>query len=98
MLKETIDAAKRAEVVTEAQLAGVNIDTTVQEKAIKYPTDGALVDTVRRTLVRIALAEGIASALGARGANAPRAPRRMRRQSVKPGGEPFGSVTDSSEP
>jgi len=59
MLRETIDAAKRAEVVTDAQLAEVNIDTTVQEKAIKYPTDGALVDTARRMLVRVAIQQGV---------------------------------------
>jgi IS5 family transposase len=59
MLRETIDMAKRAEIVTEAQLAEVNIDTTVQEKAIKYPTDGAPVDTARRMLVRVALQKDV---------------------------------------
>jgi IS5 family transposase len=54
-----IDAAKRVEVFSKAEMSEVNVDTTVQEKAIKYPTDGALVDAARRMLVRVATKEGI---------------------------------------
>lgn len=59
MLRETIELARREGAVTAEELAEVNIDTTVQEKAVKYPTDGALTDTARRMLVRVATREGV---------------------------------------
>ncbi|MGA1562786.1 MAG: IS5 family transposase [Gammaproteobacteria bacterium] len=59
MLRETINLAKREGAITDTELAEVNIDTTVQEKAISYPTDGALVDTARRMLIRAAGRAGI---------------------------------------
>jgi len=59
LLKETIEMAKRDNLLTEEQAKEVYVDTTVQPKAISYPTDGALVDTARRMLVRIAEKEGI---------------------------------------
>ncbi len=37
------------------------VDTTVQEKAIAYPTDGKLYDAMRRNLVRMVQDTGIAS-------------------------------------
>ena len=59
MLKETIEMAKRDNLLTEEQTSEVYVDTTVQPKSISYPTDGALVDTARRMLVRIAEKDGI---------------------------------------
>ena len=40
-------------------MARVNVDTTVQEKAIAYPTDARLYDKMRRRLVREAGEQGI---------------------------------------
>jgi len=42
-LRETLETAKRGEKLTERHMERVNVDTTVQEKAIAYPTDAALV-------------------------------------------------------
>jgi len=53
MLLETIELAKRENVVSSEDLTEVYIDTTVQPKNIAYPTDAALTNTVRRSLVRL---------------------------------------------
>lgn len=37
-----------------SEIAKVNVDTTVQEKAIAFPTDARLYDKARRALVRVA--------------------------------------------
>jgi transposase, IS4 family len=42
LLKETIESAKRKKLVREQEVKRVNVDTTVQEKAIAFPTDGRL--------------------------------------------------------
>ena len=42
MLQETIDLAKRDGQVSKRDLGRVNVDTTVQEKNITYPTDSKL--------------------------------------------------------
>lgn len=42
LLTETLQTAKRRGDLTEQHLERVNIDTTVQEKAIAYPTDARL--------------------------------------------------------
>lgn len=42
MLQETIDLAKRDRQVSKRDLERVNVDTTVQEKNITYPTDSKL--------------------------------------------------------
>ena len=39
LLKESLAAAQREAVLTEAELKRVNVDTPVQEKAIAFPTD-----------------------------------------------------------
>lgn len=59
MLLETIELAKREKVVKNEDLTEVYVDTTVQPKNIAYPTDGALTDTVRRSLVRLTDEAGI---------------------------------------
>jgi transposase, IS5 family len=60
LLKVTIDTAKARKHVTEEHLERVNVDTTVQEKAIAFPTDARLYDKARRILVRLAKRQGIA--------------------------------------
>ena len=59
LLQVTIETAKGKEYVTEEHLERVNIDTTVQEKAIAFPTDARLYHKARRILVRQAKRAGI---------------------------------------
>ena len=54
LLRETIRAAERAKVVEARSYDKLIVDTTVQEKAIAYPTDSNLLDGVRRKLVELA--------------------------------------------
>ncbi len=59
LLKETIKAAKRKKLIKKHHLNHVNVDTTVQEKAIAFPTDARLYHKMRRSLVRAAKQRGI---------------------------------------
>lgn len=54
MLAATIAVAKDLKIVKEADLQKVIIDTTVQEKAIAYPTDSRLLEKSREALVKAA--------------------------------------------
>jgi len=51
LLKETIQAGLKLKAVKPHQLKRVNIDTTVQEKEIRFPTDARLYDRARQRLV-----------------------------------------------
>jgi len=60
LLKETIETARRRKLVGERHFERVNVDTTVQEKAIAFPTDARLyyrccADWLYRTAVGIKL-------------------------------------------
>lgn len=59
MLKGAINTVKRTGLLTESHLKKVNIDTTVQEKAIAFPTDARLYNRMRETMVREAESRGI---------------------------------------
>jgi IS5 family transposase len=59
MLRATIDAGIRTRAIRPADLKRVNVDTTVQTKAIRYPTDGRLYQRMRERLVKAARAEGL---------------------------------------
>jgi len=59
LLAETVATARREDLVTERELERVNVDTTVQEKAVAFPTDARLYEKARRALVRAARALGI---------------------------------------
>jgi IS5 family transposase len=59
LLQGTIETAKSKEYVTEKHLERVNVDTTVQEKAIASPTDSRLYYKARRILVKLAKRQGI---------------------------------------
>jgi len=59
LLKETIETAKRKGMMKARHLERVNVDTTVQEKAVAFPTDARLYHKMRRALVRMAKREGI---------------------------------------
>jgi IS5 family transposase len=60
LLSETLETAKRGGNLTEQHMERVNVDTTVQEKAIAYPTDARLYHRARVLLVRAARKRGIA--------------------------------------
>lgn len=52
MLKQTIETGMRMDVIKRAQIQRVNIDTTVQSKAVRYPTDARLYNRARERLVK----------------------------------------------
>jgi transposase, IS5 family len=54
LLKETIATGLTLKAVKPHQLKRVNIDTTVQEKEIRFPTDARLYDRARQRLVAAA--------------------------------------------
>jgi IS5 family transposase len=59
LLKETIKAGLKLKAVKSFQLKRVNIDTTVQEKEIRFSTDARLYDRARQRLVDFAKERGI---------------------------------------
>jgi IS5 family transposase len=59
LLAVTIETAKSENHVAKEHLDRVNVDTTVQEKAIAFPTDARLYHKARRILVRLAKRDGI---------------------------------------
>lgn len=59
LLKETIQSGLRLGAVKPSQLNRVNVDTTVQEKHIRFPTDPRLYDRMRQRLVEAAREEGV---------------------------------------
>jgi IS5 family transposase len=59
MLKATIETGVAMKVITSTQASHVNIDTTVQTKAIRYPTDARLYDRARERLVVHARKSGL---------------------------------------
>lgn len=59
LLKETLEAAKRQQVLKAREIESVNVDTTVQEKAIAFPTDARLYQKARRALVRLSRQIGL---------------------------------------
>ncbi len=59
MLEETVSAALRMKVVKPSSLSNVNVDTTVQEKAVAYPTDVKLYHAMREKLVKLANTNGV---------------------------------------
>ena len=54
LLKETIEAGLKLKAVKVGQLKPVNVDTTVQEKEVRFPTDARLYDRARQRLVSAA--------------------------------------------
>ncbi len=59
LLQQTIETAKRGRLITRRDTQRVNVDTTVQEKAIAFPTDARLYYKMLRVLVRAAKERGI---------------------------------------
>ncbi len=59
LLKELLSTAKRTGQLKKSHLNKVNVDTTVQEKAITFPTDARLYFKMRGLLVKAAIERGI---------------------------------------
>lgn len=59
LVKEAVETAKRKDLLKSGHLKRVNVDTTVREKAVAFPTDARLYHKMRRALVRVAKREGI---------------------------------------
>jgi IS5 family transposase len=54
LLKESLAAAQREAMLRPTEVKRVNVDTTVQEKAIAFPTDARLYHKARQAVVRVA--------------------------------------------
>jgi IS5 family transposase len=59
MLRETINAGLRMKAIRPAELQRINVDTIVQTKAIRFPTDARLYQRMRERLVKVSRAEGL---------------------------------------
>ena len=59
LLAQTIKAAASAKVIKQHSLDKVIVDSTVQEKAIAYPTDSKLLNRGRQQLVQLVAKTGI---------------------------------------
>lgn len=59
LLKETIATGLKIKAITPHQLKRVNVDTTVQEKEVRHPTDSRLYERSRERLVKAAEERGI---------------------------------------
>jgi IS5 family transposase len=59
LLKATIDAAASSGAVSAKEFERVIVDSTVQEKAIAFPTDSRLLEIARHHVVKAAKAVGI---------------------------------------
>jgi transposase, IS5 family len=58
-LTKTIEAGRKAGVISERSVEVVIVDTTVMEKAIAHPTDARLYEKARRRLVTLAQEAGL---------------------------------------
>jgi len=54
LLTKTIEAGRKAGVISERSVEAVIVDTTVMEKAIAHPTDARLYEKARKRLVALA--------------------------------------------
>ena len=59
MLKETIASAVRGKVAKKQDFERVNVDTTVQEKNIRFPTDARTLDRARERVVAVGTRLGV---------------------------------------
>jgi transposase, IS5 family len=59
LLQESLAVAVKTEAVEIEDLSKVIVDTTVQEKAIAFPTDAKLTNRAREMLVRLAKKHGV---------------------------------------
>ena len=81
-MTETLETTKRGKLLTEKHAQQVNVDTTVQEKAVAFSTDARLYHKALRILVRAAKERGIElrqsfERLGGRSSNKADTPMRV---------------------
>jgi IS5 family transposase len=60
ILKATVEAGLKSKAIKPAELKRVTVDTTVQEKAVSFPTDSKLLNRSRVRLVKLAQKHRIA--------------------------------------
>lgn len=60
LLAQTINAAVKLKLIERRELSAVIVDSTVQPKAVAYPTDSRMLETAREKLVELARQQGIA--------------------------------------
>jgi len=60
MLKQTVAVGLETKTITRRSFSSVTVDTTVQEKAVAFPTDARLYHKARVSLVREAKRSGVA--------------------------------------
>ena len=60
LLAETVRLGLMSGIIAPKDVQRVTVDTTVQEKAVKFPTDTRLCDKARYELVKLAQKQGIA--------------------------------------
>jgi len=59
MLRATIETGMKMRVIGPSQLRRIHVDTTVQTKAVRYPTDARLYHRMRERLVKAARAANL---------------------------------------
>jgi IS5 family transposase len=59
LIQESLAVATKTEAMTPRDLARVIVDTTVQPKAVMFPTDAKLINRARERLVRLAQKHGV---------------------------------------
>jgi IS5 family transposase len=59
MPKGIFQTGLKIKAIQPSDFERINVDTTVQTKAIRYPSDGRLCDRVRERLVKVARKEGL---------------------------------------
>jgi IS5 family transposase len=59
MLRVTVETGMQMKAIRPAELKRINVDTTVQTKAIGFPTDARLYHRMRERLVKTARAAGL---------------------------------------
>ena len=59
LLQESLAVATRTEAMKPSDLARVVIDTTVQPKAVMFPTDAKLMNRAREIMVQLAKRHGL---------------------------------------
>ena len=59
LIQESLSVAARTKAAKPADFTKIIVDTTVQEKAVMFPTDAKLMHRAREKLVRLAKAKGV---------------------------------------
>ena len=59
LLEETVKLGLSSQVIHSRDLSIITVDTTVQEKAVRFPTDSRLCDKARFELVKLAFAHDV---------------------------------------